>query len=940
MGIAGLVVLLAAPAIGAAPARGALRNRADAALPVTNGEVLAVARSADRIYVGGNFTQVTAPVGPFAALSPDSAQSTGVPPEVSGGQAEVRAVVADGAGGFYIGGSFTHVAGVVRHNAAHILADGMLDSAWDPEPNGQVEALAVLGSTVYLGGQFHGPGSIDGSVTREYLAAVDATTGGATSWAPEPDGYITAIATGPSTVYFAGLFEHAGGAPRKNAAAVDAGSGILTPWNPAIESSSFLAMVVSGSKVYVGGGGTLKLGGSFVGGLSAVDAETGALLWKFTPGVEGTVYALALSGSTLYAGGEFKETAAGKRNNAVAVDAGNGIVKPWDPDALGGRVEAVAAAGSTVYLGGSFTGPQAIGGVEHQYLAAADATTGAVTAWSPEATAPVRALAVSGGSVGVGGTFSTLGVGVPRHNLAAFSALDGSLLPWAPEPDHGVAAIVPDGDRVLVGGSFAQIGGQARTGLAAIDVGSGVATTWAPTTNGTVTGIQRVGQTVYLEGGFSVIDGVGRIDLASVDAVTGVVTPFHPELDGALTSMLVRGSSVYLAGSFTKIGLTPRPAGLAAVDATSGAVLPWSPATDSSVLALAASGPNIVLGGNFSIVNGLPHQSVAAVDGTTAAVTAWDPKLSPGNVEALAASGNAIFIGGGPGIGLVAVDATSGADSGWSPGASRGSVLSLALDESGGVIAGGSFSTLEESAHGHLAAFTEPPGSVAAPSLSGTPAVGQTLSCSEGTWSGGTPQSHGFAWLRDGGPIAGAGGSSYVIAGADGGHSLRCRVTASNLAGSLSADSNSVDVAAAAAAPAREVPTVSGLTIKPASFRAAKHGPPIVPKHYARVGYRLSAPAEVIFTIERRTSGRRRGKTCVKPTAKLRKAKAKKCSRYVPLHGSFSRTRATAGADHFQFSGRLAGRALKPGAYRLDATAVGAGSKPATHAFHILRAKR
>jgi hypothetical protein len=448
---------------------------------------------------------------------------------------------------------------------------------------------------------------------------------------------------------------------------------------------------------------------------------------------------------------------------------------------------------------------------------------------------------------------------------------------------------------------------------------------------------------VYLEGSFSLIDGAGRIGLASVDAVTGVVTPFHPEPDGALTSMLVRGSSLYLAGSFTKIGLTPRPAGVAAVDATSGAVLPWSPVIDSSVLALAASGPTIILGGNFTMVNGLPHQSVAAVDGTTAAVTAWDPKLPLGAVNALAVSGNTIFIGDGPagggaGVGLVAVDATSGAQFGWTPGVSRGSVLSLAPDESGGVIAGGDFATLEESAHGHLAAFSEPPSSLAAPSLSGTPAVGQTLSCSEGTWSGGTPQSHAFAWLRDGVPIAGAVGSSYVAGGADGGHALRCRVTASNLAGSLAADSNSVDVAAV---PVRPVAKVSGLTIKPTSFRAAKHGPSIVPKHYARVGYQLSAPARVIFTVERRTSGRRRGKGCVKPTAKLRKAKTKKCSRYVALHGSFSRTRGAAGADHFRFSGRLGGKALKPGAYRLDAAADagGARSEPATHAFHVLRAK-
>jgi hypothetical protein len=69
-----------------------------------------------------------------------------------------------------------------------------------------------------------------------------------------------------------------------------------------------------------------------------------------------------------------------------------------------------------------------------------------------------------------------------------------------------------------------------------------------------------------------------------------------------------------------------------------------------------------------------------------------------------------------------------------------------------------------------------------APLLIGTPSVGDTLSCSTGSWSG-NPNGYTYAWLRDGDPIPGQSASSYVVQSADWGHSLYCRVTAMNSGG-------------------------------------------------------------------------------------------------------------------------------------------------------------
>lgn len=90
---------------------------------------------------------------------------------------------------------------------------------------------------------------------------------------------------------------------------------------------------------------------------------------------------------------------------------------------------------------------------------------------------------------------------------------------------------------------------------------------------------------------------------------------------------------------------------------------------------------------------------------------------------------------------------------------------------------------------------TTAPQNTVAPSISGSPAQGQTLTSTEGTWING-PTSFAYQWQRApaaGGPwtnIAGATTSSYLLAAADVAQHLRCQVTGSNTAGSATASSN------------------------------------------------------------------------------------------------------------------------------------------------------
>lgn len=104
----------------------------------------------------------------------------------------------------------------------------------------------------------------------------------------------------------------------------------------------------------------------------------------------------------------------------------------------------------------------------------------------------------------------------------------------------------------------------------------------------------------------------------------------------------------------------------------------------------------------------------------------------------------------------------------------------------------------------HLArgvgAYTPPspaaPSNLSAPVISGIQTQGQTLTVSNGSWSGFPPPSFTYQWKRAGSAIGGATSQTYVIQAADVGQAITCTVTATNASGSASATSASVTPAA------------------------------------------------------------------------------------------------------------------------------------------------
>jgi YVTN family beta-propeller protein len=133
-------------------------------------------------------------------------------------------------------------------------------------------------------------------------------------------------------------------------------------------------------------------------------------------------------------------------------------------------------------------------------------------------------------------------------------------------------------------------------------------------------------------------------------------------------------------------------------------------------------------------------------------------------------------------------------------------------------------------------------------------------------------------------------------------------------------------------------------TISPFAFRAALSGPSARAAkkrpYGAKVTYTLNGNASVRFRVKQSRPGRLVGTAgntrCVRPTRK--NGKKHRCTRLVTLRGSFARAGGT-GENRFRFTGRLRGKRLAPGSYRLVATPRAGSStgRAASAAFKIVR---
>ncbi len=657
---------------------------------VTSGEIEDIAVHCNTIFVAGDLGTIGQRSGPLASVSTHTAQRETLLPELSGdvGDAEeqrspVRALAADGFGGWFVAGSFSHADGKACAALVHVRRGGRLDSGFCPRPNGAVRALLRLGNTLYFGGSF----TRVGNDKRLGLAAMQIATGEVLPWAPhlapaeryqdrggstDRIAMISALVGDASTVYVGGFFGGIDGASRRHLAAVDPSSGRVLPFDAHLGDPSYFedllnvggveALALTANSVFVACPSCSRVGSP---SLLTVDRESGSPLHPQIP-IAGAVLTLLKHGSTLYIGGAFDRIDGAPRSNAGALDLASHRLLPWRPvvsrpNSFYDGVRAILKDGARVYLGGSF---RRAGGKPHRYVAAFDARSGRALSWDPQVDGPVLALGATPATVILGGRLGSINA-EPRTSLAAIDGPTRRLLSWSPRVkgrygSGGVNALLVFESSLYVGGNFSRIDGQPRRSLAAFEVSSGRLDDWRPAVGGDptygVTTITSGGERVYVGGDFSRINGESRVGVGALETGTGELSDWAPAPDNGADSVHVHaiadsGDRIYIGGEFEEVAGSPH-AGAVAVDRETGDASDWNPAPDDLgfVYALAASDTQVHLGGWFERVGSAARTGLAQVDRSTGTATSFDAHLVGGeistDVKSIVRRGGWLFVGG------------------------------------------------------------------------------------------------------------------------------------------------------------------------------------------------------------------------------------------------------------------------------------------------------
>jgi hypothetical protein len=340
----------------------------------------------------------------------------------------VDAMAIDG-GTLYIGGTFTHVkdrSGVsqVRGGLAAVDTATCDLTDWTAATDGAVLDLVVSGTTVYAGGAFKHVGGL----TRSRLAALDASSAAVLPFAPVFDKQVNGLLVSDTTLYVGGKFSKVGTAARSRLAAFDLATGTLsTAWQPqASDAVNTLAFAADGVDVYVGGAFTTLNGQAAYAYLGAVDAGTGASDPAFVPTPAYPILDLEADDRGVYAGG------AGHGGHLDIYNLDGTQQQPtYQTD---GNVQAVAFDGDSLWAGGHFTN-YCVGGtgagapficdvpLQRRKALEVSLSTGELTSWKPSFNKPFGVMVARADpqthALWTGGDFTTVN-GLAVAHLARF----------------------------------------------------------------------------------------------------------------------------------------------------------------------------------------------------------------------------------------------------------------------------------------------------------------------------------------------------------------------------------------------------------------------------------------------------------------------------------------------------------------------------------------
>ncbi|MDO7877481.1 T9SS type A sorting domain-containing protein [Hymenobacter sp. ASUV-10] len=620
-----------------------------------NGGVYALTTSGTDLYVGGDFTQAGGAAANRVAKwngTSWSSLGTGATNGISSASSTVYGIAMIGSN-VYVGGSFSQAGGVSAANLARW--DGTAWNSVSGGVNNTIRAMAAVNTDLYVGGSF----TQAGSVTTNYIAKWNGT-----SWSALGPGLsggtVSSMAASGMDVYVGGGFSPTAGQPGNRIAKWNGTSWSALGTGPAAYSNIY-SIAVIGSTVYAGGDFTTGSGSTASVGNYIAQWNGSAWTSLGTGAANGTNYyvrAMLPLGSDLYVAGDFTQAGGMPASRIAKWNGSAWSALPFGVanGALDGTINAVAISGSDVYVGGTFT---QVGTVAAARVAKWDGSTWSALG-SGVAGGQVHALALLGSDLYVGGNISIAQAGggfffyLGKWNGTAWSSLGTN-------PNGAVYALAALGSDLYVGGQFSQAGGANAGNIAKWSNG-----TWSPLLEGTHNGVGStvramavMNNALYVGGDFLTVgyantieprtrmNLVGRWDGTAWSSLgTGSTNGITQGM--SVYALAVSGNTLYVGGRFAEAGgLSARS--VARWDGSSWSSLGAGVSNGINtnyvdVYALAAQGATVYAGGEFAAAGGAPASYIAKWNGTTWATMGTGLN---GIVRALAVTPAALVVAGG-----------------------------------------------------------------------------------------------------------------------------------------------------------------------------------------------------------------------------------------------------------------------------------------------------
>ena len=605
-----------------------------------SGEVRALAAFGSDLYVAGNggaFSTAEGLVALRFARWDGAAWHSYAPDSSHQFNGLVNAIAVNGSE-LIVGGEFTGLdAGppTLSHVARWSAGTWQpLGSASSNGVDGPVHAIAIIGNTIHVGGAFTNASGMAANRIASWNGSAWSSYGaGAQNGL---DDTVWALAVNGADLVVGGAFQRAGGQLAGAIARWNGAQWLSLGSNPAGVTGTVRTLLVSGGQITVGG--ALSFAGSLP--VNNIARWTGSTWTTLGGGVgdssassSDTLRALALWNGQTYAFGAFTQTANSVTNRAARWNgtAWQPLIDPTDTTVLTGEVDAMASNGTDLYVAGLIS--------QVGNLAVSNIARWNGTSWAALGTGIngyVLALAIDGQSLYAGGSFSMAG-GQVATNLARW---DGTV--WhavgsaSAEGTNGVVYSLAAGNgRLFVGGSFANAGGVSTSNIA--EYSNGIWSGLTGGTDGEVYALSTDSNYLYAGGHFLGAGGVAANHIARWNGSQWSNLPIASDngVNSTVYSLHRVDNRLYVGGQFSQAG--PIPSMNVAIWNGVGWISPGGGVPDSGSIAL---GLNVLAGRLYA---GTYYGAVYAWNGSNWSLIGTG---SQAEIRALASLGTRLHVGG------------------------------------------------------------------------------------------------------------------------------------------------------------------------------------------------------------------------------------------------------------------------------------------------------